>query len=59
MTYINLYHYGEDDWQKIQICGKISNISCTKSQNLNDAHLVLQLTLPNPLKPDVKLRMKM
>ena len=37
---------------------KISNISHTKSQNLNDPGLVLQLTLPNPLKPGVKSRMK-
>ena len=38
---------------------KISYISLTKSQNLNDSHLVLQSSLPNPLKPGVKLRMKM
>ena len=30
---------------------KISNISRTKSQNLNDSRLVLLLSLPNPLKP--------
>ena len=36
-----------------------SNISSTKSQNLNVSHLVLQLSLPNPLKPGVKSRMKM
>ena len=28
---------------------KISNISHTKSKNLNDSHLILQLSLPNPL----------
>ena len=38
---------------------KTSSISRTKSQNLNVCHLVLQLSLPNPLKPNVKLRMKM
>ena len=38
---------------------KISNISHTKSQNLNESRFVLQLSLPNPLKPGVKLRMKM
>ena len=38
---------------------KISNISHTKSQNLNDSRLVFQLSLPNPLKPGVKSRMKM
>ena len=38
---------------------KTSNLRCTKSQNLNDSRLVLQLSLPNPLKLDVRLRMKM
>ena len=38
---------------------KISNISRTKYQNLNDSHLVLKSSLLNPLKPGVKSRMKM
>ena len=38
---------------------KISNIRHTKSPNLNVSHLVLQLSLPNPMKPGVKSRMKM
>ena len=38
---------------------KNSSISRTKSQNLNVSRLLLQRPLPNPLKPDVKLRMKM
>ena len=38
---------------------KISNISCTKSPNLNDSCLVLQLPFLNSLMPGVKLRMKM
>ena len=38
---------------------KVSNIRCTKSQNLNASRPTLQLSLPNPLKPGVKLRMKM
>ena len=38
---------------------KISNIRRTKSQNLTDSRLVLQLCLSNPLKPSVKSRMKM
>ena len=38
---------------------KISSISRTKSQNLNVSCLLLQWSLPNPLKPGVKLRMKM
>ena len=33
---------------------QVSNISHTKSQNLNDSHLVLKLSLPNPLKPGVE-----
>ena len=36
-----------------------SSISCTKSKNFNVSRLVLQLSLPNLLKPDVKLKMKM
>ena len=38
---------------------QVSNIRRTKSQNLNDSRTVLRLSLPNPLKPDVKSRMKM
>ena len=38
---------------------KVSNISHTKSENLNASRLIFQLSLPNPLKPGVKLRMKM
>ena len=34
-----------------------SNISLTKCQHLNVSHLVLQLSFPNPLKPDFKSRM--
>ena len=36
-----------------------SNISHTKSQHLNVSRLILQLSLPNPLQPGVKSRMKM
>ena len=38
---------------------KISNIRPTKFQNLNVSRLDLQLSLPNPLKPCFKSRMKM
>ena len=38
---------------------KTSNISRSKSQNLNVSRFVLQLSFLNPLKPDVKSRMKM
>ena len=35
-----------------------SDISRTKSQNLNVSRLVLQLSLPNTLNPGVKSKMK-
>ena len=38
---------------------KISNVSRTKSHNFNDSPVILQLFLPNPLKPGTKSRMKM
>ena len=38
---------------------KISMIMSTKSQKLNVSRLALQLSLSNPLKPGVELRMKM
>ena len=36
-----------------------SNISHTKPQNLKVSRLVLQLSLPNPVKPGVKSILKM
>ena len=45
-------------WHDI-IYRQVSNIRRTKSQHLKDSHSVLQLSLLNPLKPDVKSRMKM
>ena len=38
---------------------QISNIRCTKSQNLNVSSLIMHLSLPNLLKPCVNLKMKM
>ena len=38
---------------------QISNISCTQSPNIYVSHLALQLPLPNPLKPDIKLIIQM
>ena len=38
---------------------QISNIRCTQSPKINVSPLVLQFSLPNPLKPGVKLRIKM
>ena len=40
-------------------CCQVSNITCTKSQHLKYSPTVLRLSLPNPLKPGVKSRMKM
>ena len=45
--------HANDDYRQI------SNISRPKSHNLNVSGLVLQMSLPNPLKPDVKTIMKM
>ena len=38
---------------------QVSNIIRPKFQHLKDFRTVLWLSLPNPLKPDVKSRMKM
>ena len=38
---------------------KKSNIRRTKSPNLIALRLVLQLSLPNPMKPGVRSKMKM
>ena len=47
------------DNKPVCIYRKTSSISRTKSQNLNVSCILLQLSLLNPLKPGVKLRMKM
>ena len=39
-----------------RIYREISNIRCTKSQNLHDSCVVLQLSLPNPLKSGTRSR---
>ena len=38
---------------------QVSNIRRTKSQHLRYSRTALRLSLPNPLKPDVKARIKM
>ena len=43
----------------LDLLGCASNISHTQSPNRNVSHLVLQLSLPNPSQPGVKLRMNM
>ena len=45
-------------WGLLHYC-QISNIRHTKFPKLNASRLVLWLSLPNPLKPGVKSRMKM
>ena len=40
----------------LTICCQTSNVRCTKSKNFNVSRLVLQLSLPNPFKPGVKLK---
>ena len=40
-------------------CRQTSKISGIKSQNVDVSRFVLQLSLPNPLKPGVKSRMKL
>ena len=37
----------------------VSNIRRAKSKHLKDSRTVLRLSMPNPLKPDVKSRTKM
>ena len=49
--------FGEE--QKYSACHQTTSLSHTESQNLNVSRLVLQLSLPNPLKPGVKLRIKL
>ena len=46
----------ENPWKWFVKCSKTFNTSCTKSQNLNGPRL---FSLPNQLKPGVKLKMKM
>ena len=50
---VTLYNMGESTYRQV------SDIRRTKSQHLKDSRAVLRLSLPNPLKPDVKSRMKM
>ena len=56
------YHYWclvELSQQKQKWYCQPSNIRCTKSLHFIVFHLILQLPLPNPFNPGVKLRMKM
>ena len=44
---------------KINMYHQTPNTRHTKSLNFNVSRLILQLSLPNPLKPGIKYRMKM
>ena len=50
---------GSQRQMAIDMYRQVSNIRRTKSQHLKDSRTVMRLSLPNPLKPDVKSRMKM
>ena len=54
---LNVWHILR--WHPYIIYRQVSNIRRTKSQHLKDSCTVSRLSLPNPLKPDVKSRMKM
>ena len=57
--YFDLHYHSAIDILPMIKYHKVSNIRRTKSQNWNDSHIVLKSSLPNPLKPGVKSRMKM
>ena len=52
------YWINAEFWSNFDYC-QTSNIGHTKSHNLNVSLLILQLSLPDPLKPGIKSRMKM
>ena len=45
--------------QRLDFYEQTTILSSTKYQNLNVSGIVLQMSMPNPLKPGVKWRMKM
>ena len=53
------HHHELHNRSHIKTYHKISNIRHTNSPNLNVPRLVLQLSLPNAMKPGVKSKMKM
>ena len=59
---ISINRYTPNHWSGIvdfNTYRQVSNIRRTKSQHFKDSRIVLRLSLTNPLKPDVKSRMKM
>ena len=59
MLLIHAQPNNKSNEHQFHIYRQVSNIRRTKSQYLKDYRTVLRLSLPNPLKPDVKSRMKM
>ena len=55
----NCRHAGDTTVLLSEINRQVSNIRRTKSKHLKDSCTVLRVSLLNPLKPDVKSRMKM
>ena len=55
------YSFTEESWlnSTTPTHRQFSFIRRTQSQNINVSRLVLLLSLPNPLKPGVRMRMKM
>ena len=58
LTWINM-NPNISNYIPSEVYRQVSNISRTKSQHLKDSRAVLWLSLPNPLKVDVKSKMKM
>ena len=54
-----LFYSCHDTYFVLSYYHKVSNIRRTEFQNINDSRPVLQLSLPNLLKPCIKSRMKM
>ena len=56
-----MYAFGQSiiNFTVVSTYRQVSYIRRTKSQHLKDPRTVLRLSLLNPLKPDVKSRMKM
>ena len=59
LTEKKLAKWTDSNYQYLQKYRQVSNIRRTKSQHPKDSHTVLQLSLPKPLMPYVKSRMKM
>ena len=60
LNVLKFSHFQQNGCQAIyRSYRQFSNIRCTQTPNIYVSRLVLQLSLPNPLKPGVKLGMKM